>query len=85
MEKPIMRIAKAMVENDYTPRTATKLAFWKALTALAEKNQQPGMSREQSFTKAIASGDGKTLYRAYRLCKNGSEPTSWAGDDEVDC
>jgi hypothetical protein len=24
------------------------------------------------------------LYRGYRLCKNGAEPTSWEGEDEPD-
>jgi hypothetical protein len=84
MKEPLITVAKAMVERDYTPRTTTKLAFWKALTALAEKKRQPGQSREQSFAKAITTGDGETLYRAYRMCKNGSEPTSWSGDDERD-
>lgn len=84
MKEPLITVAKAMVERDYTPRTTTKLAFWKALTALSEKNRQPGQSREQSFAKTITTDTGSLLYRAYRICKNGSEPTSWSGNDEPD-
>jgi hypothetical protein len=74
MKEPLITLAKAMIENNYTPKTTTKLSFWKALTALSEKNRQPGQSREQSFAKVIATEPGSLLYRGYRLARTAMSP-----------
>jgi hypothetical protein len=79
VDQALVRVAKAMVEQDYSPKAVTKISFWKGLVKIAEETKTPDQTREQSLAKAITTDTGALLYRAYRLCKNGPEPTTWDG------
>jgi hypothetical protein len=79
VDQALVRVAKAMVEQDYSPKAVTKISFWKGLVKIAEETKTPNQTREQSLAKAITTDTGALLYRAYRLCKNGPEPTTWDG------
>jgi hypothetical protein len=76
MEKPIIRIAKAMVESDYTPRTTTKRHFYEALVKLSGK-RYPADKPTTAFAKYVVDDEtGRLLMRAHKIAPG----ADWQGD-----
>jgi hypothetical protein len=77
MEKPLIRVAKAMVENDYMPRTTTKKDFYETLVKLSGK-RYPADKPATAFAKYVLDDEtGRLLMRAHKLAPG----ADWQGDE----
>jgi hypothetical protein len=77
MKEPIMRVAKAMLENDYMPRTTTKKDFYEALVKLSGK-RYPADKPATAFAKYVVDDEtGRLLMKAHKMAPG----ADWRGDE----
>jgi hypothetical protein len=77
MKDPIIRVAKAMVENDYMPRTTTKKDFYETLVKLSGK-RYPADKPATAFAKYVVDDEnGRLLMKAHKMAPG----ADWRGDE----